>query len=83
MNRTVHSHIKSIMPDNPDPNSPVFLGGSSRPNLRFRTLCALADIKPKKDIETGEEKPWLLKDLRKTCATYYEDDSLFAFVAIT
>lgn len=73
MNRTVHSHIKSIMPDNPDPNSPVFLGGSSRPYLRFRTLCKLADIKPKKDIETGEEKPWLLKDLRKTCATYYDE----------
>jgi len=23
--------------------------------------------------ETGEETPWLLKDPRKTCATYYDD----------
>jgi len=25
------------------------------------------------DIETGEEEPWDLKDLRKTCATYYDE----------
>jgi hypothetical protein len=73
MNRTVHTHIKSIMSDDPAPDSPVFSGGSSRPYLRFRSLCKLAGIKPKKDIETGEEKPWLLKDLRKTCATYYDE----------
>ena len=24
-------------------------------------------------VETGEKKPWLLKDLRKTCATYYDE----------
>ena len=23
-------------------------------------------------LSTGEDKPWLLKDLRKTCATYYD-----------
>jgi integrase len=73
MNRAVHTHIKSIMPDNPGPNDPVFLGGGSRPNDRFRKLCNLAGIKPKTDIETGEEKFWLLKDLRKTCATYYDE----------
>jgi len=73
MNRTVHAHLKSIMPNNPHPDSPVFLGGGARPNTRFRNLCVLAGISPKKDIETGEEKPWLLKDLRKTCATYYDE----------
>jgi integrase len=73
MNRAVHTHIKSIMPDNPGPNDLVFLGGGSRPNDRFRNLCNLAGIKPKTDIETGEEKSWLLKDLRKTCATYYDE----------
>ena len=72
MNHAVHCHIKSIMPDNPGPDDPVFMGGGSRPNFRFRQLCDLAGIKPKTDIETGEEKPWLLKDLRKTCATYYD-----------
>jgi K+-transporting ATPase ATPase A chain len=30
-------------------------------------------VKPKQDIETGDEKPWVLKDLRKTCATYYDE----------
>ena len=33
----------------------------------------MADITPKTNIETGEETPWLLKDLRKTCATYYDE----------
>ena len=43
------------------------------PTTRFRQLCDLASIKPKVDIETGEQKPWVLKDLRKTCATYYDE----------
>ncbi|MGD9128257.1 MAG: hypothetical protein PVH19_12845 [Planctomycetia bacterium] len=73
MNRVVHAHIKSIMPDNPRPEASVFLGGGSRPNSRFQQLCELVHIKPKTDIETGEEKPWLLKDLRKTCATCYDE----------
>ena len=73
MNRAVHSHIKSIMPENPDPDDPVFLGGGSRPNSRFHQLCTLAGIKPKTNVETGEETPWLLKDLRKTSATYYDE----------
>lgn len=73
MNRTVHAHLKSIMPERPDPNAPVFRGGGSRPNVRFRALCNLAGIQPRQDIETGEEKAWLLKDLRKTAATYYDE----------
>ncbi len=59
--------------DHPHPDSPVFLGGSARPNTRFRNLCDLAGISPKKDVATGEEQPWLLKDLHKTCATYYDE----------
>jgi len=73
MNRAVHSHMKSIMPDVPQPDDPVFLGGGSRPNSRFRQLCSLAGIEPKKNVETNEDTPWLLKDLRKTCATYYDE----------
>ena len=73
MNRTVHAHIRSIMPDNPDPDMPVFLGGGARPNTRFRSLCDLAGISPKTNVETGEKKDWLIKDLRKTCATYYDE----------
>lgn len=72
MNRTVHAHIRSIMPDSPEPNEPVFLGGSSRPSVRFQELCELAGIRSKTDPETGESQKWLLKDLRKTCATYYD-----------
>ena len=72
MNRVVHAHIRSVMPDDARPNDPVFLGGGSRPNQRFGELCSLAGIRPKIDIESGDERPWLLKDLRKTCATYYD-----------
>lgn len=73
MNRAVHSHIKSIMPPEPDPNAPVFLGGGARPNARFQFLCGLAGLNPKRDSETGKEISWELKDLRKTCATYYDE----------
>ena len=72
MNRTVHAHIKSILPKSPDPDAPVFLGGGTRPNKRFRAICGHAGIGPKANIETGEEQPCVLKDLRKTCATYYD-----------
>jgi hypothetical protein len=67
MNRVVHAHIKSVMPDRPDPDAPVFLGGGSRPNPRFRMLCELAGVKPKTDVENGEKIPRVLKDfdLRK------------------
>ena len=54
------------------PDDEVVLGGGARPNSRFRQLCELAAIKPKIDVETGEETKWNLKDLRKTCATYYD-----------
>ena len=73
MNRVVHAHLRSIMPEDPRPDAPVFLGGGARPNARFQALCGLAGIKPRLDIETGEEEPWELKDLRKTCATYYDE----------
>ena len=73
MNRVVHAHIKSVMPDRPAPDAPVFFGGGSRPNVRFRMLCELAGVKPKTDVANGEKIPWVLKDLRKTCATYYDE----------
>ena len=72
MNRVVHAHLKSIRQDAVQPDSPVFHAGTSRPNQQFQLLCDLAGINPKQDIETGEEKPWVLKDLRKTSATYYD-----------
>ncbi len=73
MNRVVHEHIRNIMPQSPEPNDPVFLGGGCRPNATFVTLCQLAGIRPKLDIETGQQVPWHVKDLRKTCATYYDE----------
>jgi hypothetical protein len=73
MNRVVHAHIKSIMPESPLPDDSVFFGGGSRPNIRFQSLCNLAGIKPKSNLETGKDELWELKDLRKTCATYYDE----------
>ena len=73
MNRVVHAHIKSVMPDVARPDDLVLHGGGVRPNAQFRRLCHLAGIPPKTDVVTGQQKPWLLKDLRKTCATYYDE----------
>jgi hypothetical protein len=47
MNRTVRLHLKSIRPEQEDLNAPVFMGGGSRPNSRFRQLCELAGLGPK------------------------------------
>ena len=63
MNRVVHAHLKSIRPETPQPDEPVFAGRASRPNKQFQLLCALAGVKPKQDVETGEEKLWVSKDL--------------------
>jgi hypothetical protein len=73
MNRVVHAHMKSILPGEMNPDEPVLLGGGSRPNARFQELCTLAGIQPKKNVESGQDEQWLLKDLRKTCATYYDE----------
>jgi integrase len=73
MNRVIQAHLRDIMPADPRPDAPVFLGGGARPNARFQSLCKLAGIKPRLDIETGREEPWELKDLRKTCATYHDE----------
>jgi hypothetical protein len=73
MNRVVHAHLRSLLPEDPCPDAPVFIGGGARPNARFQALCGLACIKPRLDIETGEEEPRELKDLRKTCATYDDE----------
>ena len=73
MNRVIHAHLKGLHTEHVHPNAPVFLGGGSRPNVRFRQLCDLAGIAAKTDVDTGERKPWVLKDLRKTCATYYDE----------
>jgi hypothetical protein len=73
MNRVVHAHVKAVMPDSPRPDSPVFRGGGARPNARFQRLCGLAGIKPRTNVGTGADEPWELKDLRKTCATYYDE----------
>ena len=73
MNRVVYEHIRNIKPQSPPANEPVFRGGSCRPNSCFVSLCNLAGIRPKQDLESGKEIPWHLKDLRKTCATYYDE----------
>lgn len=72
MNRVVHTHLRSIAPERLHGDEPVFRGGGSRPNARFLELCGLAGIPPKKNVETGTDEPRLLKDLRKTCASYYD-----------
>ena len=55
MNRVVHAHVKSIMPENPVPDEPIFFGGGCRPNVRFQELCNLAGIKFKLNVESGAD----------------------------
>ena len=57
MNRVVHAHLRSLRVGEPQPDDPVFTGSTARPNVRFRELCRLAGIGPKKDLESAEEKP--------------------------
>jgi hypothetical protein len=71
-NRVVHAHLRSLMPED-HRRRPGLPRGGARPNAFFQALCGLAGIKPRLDIETGEEEPWELKDLRKTCATFYDE----------
>ena len=73
MNRVIHAHLKSLVLTERQDDEPVFLGGGSRPNGRFQKLCELAGIQPRKNVETREDEPGELKDLRKTCATYYDE----------
>ena len=47
MNRTVHAHLKSIMPNRPDPNAPVFLGGGTRTELAIPKTMCLGGSQPK------------------------------------
>lgn len=74
MNHVVRAHLKSILPENSSPEARVFFGGEGRPNARFQELCALAGIRPRTNVEFGVDEPWELKDLRKTCATYYDEN---------
>ncbi len=39
---------------------------------RIQELCERAGIGPRTNVETGRAEPWDLKDLRTTCATYYD-----------
>lgn len=36
--RPVRVHLKSLLPDRPDPDAPVFAGGGTRPNNRLRPV---------------------------------------------
>ena len=73
MNHVVYAHLKSILPESASPDGPVFPGGGARPNARFQELCAFAGVRPRTNVETGLDEPWELKDLRKKCATCYDE----------
>jgi len=73
MNRAVHAHLRRLQPPTPVPDEPIFAGCTARPNANFKRLITLAGIRDKVDVETGVAKDWLLIDLRKTCATYYDE----------
>jgi len=70
------AHLESLRPQGWQPVEPVF-GTSSvgKPNEVFRRLCRWAGVPDKLDIESGDVSNWVLKDLRKTCATMHGPDT--------
>lgn len=66
----VRAHLESIRPSQWSPGDRVFgVAGRSKPNEVFRELISRAGLEDKLDAETGDTQPYVLKDLRKTCAT--------------
>ena len=55
-------------------SSGFFGGKQPGRDFRFQSLCSLAGIKPRLDIETSRVEPWELKDVRKTCASYHDEN---------
>lgn len=70
------SPLGKLWPSNFDTDATVFEGGGLRPNLRFQGLCQLAGIRQLVEIETVDETQWLLKELPKACAMYYDEHML-------
>ncbi len=70
----VRHHLDAIRPTGElfDRSSAVFgRAGGTDPNERFRGLVEAAGLPAKLDAQTGQRVPYVLKDLRKTCATAY------------
>ena len=53
MNRVVHAHMKSIRPESPRPDEPVFAGGTSRPNKQFQLLCVTSGSQANRNMENS------------------------------
>lgn len=67
------AHLDAIRPAKVDPDAPVMgLAGGGKPAERFQELCRLAKLAEKWDPELQRPAPWVLKDLRKTCATVHD-----------
>ncbi len=75
LNACVAAHLKSIAPPNGcDPDARLFDFPRCRKSLdvQWSALCHVANVRPKPDLHTGQERKYLLKHLRKTCSTYHE-----------
>jgi hypothetical protein len=72
----VHRHLDLIRPQGDlfDRGAAIIgRAGGTDPNERFRELVCEAGLSAKIDPETGQRINYVLKDLRKTAATYYGD----------
>ncbi len=69
----MHAHLHRLRTPMLKLEEPIFAGGTARPKAIFKRLIVLSGIRAKVDVETGVAKDWLLNDLRKTCATYYDE----------
>ena len=76
LDEIARAHLDAVRPAHVDPEAPV-IGRSAargRPCDVLRRLIAWAKVPPKLDVETGRAMPWVLKDLRKTCATSHGEE---------
>lgn len=73
LNAVARAHLESVRPRNPDPRRPVFDWPLCHVHLysQWRRLLAIADLRPKPNLKTGEQEEYHFKHLRKSCVTWH------------
>jgi len=76
LDAVARAHLEVARPAVCNPETPIIgrAAARGRPCRILRKLIRWAGIPDKLDVETGAAVPWVLKDLRKTCATAHGPD---------
>lgn len=74
LNAVIRAHLDAMRPPGPiDPQRPVFDWPLNHVAFyqQWRALLAIAELKPKPNLKTGEQESYHPKHLRKTCTTWH------------